>query len=123
MAMDGQHLTETRSFSIGRADGHKRMVKVVRVPGAEITYQLWHDDLGVFFLFFHQELNGLSGEDQRSLGRILVDKGGNWIYEGNQLSISEQEEMAACILPKEPTPITVDVDQEQFEKYLFELLN
>ena len=32
------------------------------------------------------------------LGRILVDSDENWIYDGDQLSITEQEDIAASIL-------------------------
>jgi hypothetical protein len=34
---------------------------------------------------------------ERSIGRILFDAAANWIYDGNTLSIDEQEEVAGFI--------------------------
>jgi hypothetical protein len=35
------------------------------------------------------------------LGRILVDANDNWIYDGDQLNVYEQEEIAASVLRHE----------------------
>jgi hypothetical protein len=33
----------------------------------------------------------------KEMGRILFDKGGNWIYDGDLLDVAEQEEAAGAI--------------------------
>jgi len=73
---------------VKRQNGKGEIVQVAPDPafsGAGQCYQL--------YTAFGQEPDGL--------GRILFDEQGYWIYDGDVLSIAEQEQLARFIMGKE----------------------
>ena len=61
-----------------------------------LAFQLLREDYGMFQLF-HVEVPGYEAPKMESLGRLLFDREENWIYDGDKLTIDEQEEAAGFI--------------------------
>ena len=69
---------------LNRSDGASEIIRIVPVyaPVGQQSYELYpaYDQPGEY------------------LGRILFDRAGYWIYDGSDLSIIEQEQVAAFII-------------------------
>ena len=74
---------EARAW-LNRHDGSSEVIRIV--PSlAPVSHQCYE-------LYIAYE------PDSESLGRILFDIQGYWIYDGNTLSVQEQEQVAAFII-------------------------
>ncbi|MXV50709.1 hypothetical protein GS399_06960 [Pedobacter sp. HMF7647] len=51
-------------------------------------------------------------EEQAYLGRILFDLKGYWIYDGTELTVNEQEQVAAFIMQHQLLPDTQLTDSD-----------
>jgi len=61
-----------------------------------LTFQLLREDYGMFHLF-HIGAPGYEAPKMDSLGRLLFDREENWVYDGDKLTVNEQEEAAGFI--------------------------
>ncbi|MEO6850983.1 MAG: hypothetical protein ABI166_10140 [Mucilaginibacter sp.] len=52
---------------------------------------------GLAFQLFHVEVPGYEAPKMELLGRLLFDREENWVYDGDKLTIDEQEEAAGFI--------------------------
>jgi len=83
--MHSNYLINEAKAWIKRKDGGGEIVRIVSDPGNNepiLSYQL--------FTAFDKE--------PEYLGRILFDANGYWIYDGQVLTVSEQEQAAAFII-------------------------
>jgi len=61
-----------------------------------LNFQLSREDYGILQLF-HVEAPGYEAPKIEALGRLLFDREENWVYDGDQLMIDEQEKVAGFI--------------------------
>lgn len=101
------YLTEPESLKLEKYQGNQRIYVLPIFEGDDLLdggiliYDLYKDDTGVFLWY----VNGVQGPDMDPtgknrpgyLGRILFDREGYWIYDGNRLSVEDSEIVAQFI--------------------------
>ena len=88
-----------------RKDGSTLVIKIEPVfkpvAGTERgqnEYLLYKDDFGMFDILFDKELAENANPKPEFMGRILFDYRDNWIYDGEALTVFEEEQIADFIL-------------------------
>lgn len=97
-------LSRPQTITIDRKQGGQLTLRVIpefdntseALIYGGLAFRLFREDYGMFQLF-HVEAPGYEAPKVESLGRLLFDREGNWIYDGNRLTIDEQEEAAGFI--------------------------
>lgn len=100
------------SLGVTRADGEDYHVMIQHIftegvdgiLGTTGIFHLYIDNFGIDKSDFEDLLSGETEDyylpDDKNpdyLGRILFDENGNWIYDGAQLSVDEQEQIGEYI--------------------------
>ena len=89
--MKNMELTRPANAWVKRRSGPDEIVRVVPVIGKALIYKLY-----VAYGTLGQDLP--DGQNTDYLGRILFDAEGYWIYDGEILTITEQEQLARFII-------------------------
>lgn len=104
--MKAPALKSEETFPVESDSGMFSIIKVIPLPvdkDGPFVDELFQNDVG-FFYIHEPDRYGLAPDrassersPSDSRGRILFDKNGYWIYDGNHLDTSEQEQLAAFI--------------------------
>jgi len=105
--MKSPALRSQETLPITNSEGALITIKIIPLPARDngpFIYDLFLDDIGVFYIHEPEQYglppNGpIGGQSSASYrGQILFDGNGYWIYDGNQIGIPEQEQIAEFIL-------------------------
>ena len=99
------YLTRTANKWLKRRDGSTLLIRVV--PNFELQeepleqgileYLLYKEDFGMFDVVFSPAPAGYVKPEPDYLGRILFDSDHNWAYDGEALTVFEEEQVAEFI--------------------------
>jgi len=85
MMMQNTYLANEAKAWVKRKDGVGEIIRIV--------LDIENDDLVISYLLFNA-----FEKDPEYLGRILFDAKGYWIYDGQMLTVDEQEQVAKFII-------------------------
>jgi hypothetical protein len=102
--MDKSFLKGRKQVEIERKNGRQLTVRVEPElggtgeisPDGAITFKLSRENYGMFELF-HVKVPGYQAPEPMPMGKLLFDTEGNWIYDGEALTVGEQEQIAGQI--------------------------